>query len=173
MDYNVCVVIRHPPYGSVMPAEAYRTIQALQTFEREVSVLFMADGVLTMVDSTDPEPIGMHRLAEAYVALMELPGPRFELCPDLAAGIISANADDLAWIEARIGQKLDSPPQRPAGDTWRIGSDADLKLVAAAFTPMLEGGKPAHRAGDPEQADIAAWKKLSEFIARIPETGGS
>lgn len=74
MDYNVCVVIRHPPYGSVMPAEAYRTIQALQTFEREVSVLFMADGVLTMVDSTDPEPIGMHRLAEAYTALMELPG---------------------------------------------------------------------------------------------------
>ena len=74
MDYNVCVVIRHPPYGSVMPAEAYRTIHALQTFEREVSVLFMADGVLTLVDSTDPEPIGMHRLAEAYTALMELPG---------------------------------------------------------------------------------------------------
>ncbi len=74
MDYNVCVVIRHPPYGSVMPAEAYRTIQALQTFEREVSVLFMADGVLTLVDTTDPEPIGMHRLAEAYVSLMELPG---------------------------------------------------------------------------------------------------
>lgn len=106
-------------------------------------------------------------------ALMELPGPRFELCPDLAAGIISANADDLAWIEARIGQKLDSPPQQPAGDTWRIGSDADLKLAAAAFAPVLEGGKPEHRAGDPEQADIAAWKKLSEFIARIPETGGS
>lgn len=74
MDYSVCVVIRHPPYGTVMPAEAYRTIQALQTFEREVTVLFMADGVLTMVDGTDPEPIGMHRLAEAYLDLLALPG---------------------------------------------------------------------------------------------------
>jgi sulfur relay (sulfurtransferase) DsrF/TusC family protein len=74
MNFSVCVVIRNSPYGNVMPAEAYRTIQALQTFEREVSVLFMADGVLTMVDSTDPSQIGMHRLAEAYVALMELPG---------------------------------------------------------------------------------------------------
>ncbi len=74
MDYNVCVVIRHPPYGTVLPAEAYRTIQALQTFEREVSVLFMADGVLTMIDSSDPEPIGMQRLAEAYTGLLALPG---------------------------------------------------------------------------------------------------
>ena len=74
MDYNVCVVIRHPPYGTVLPAEAYRTIQALQTFEREVTVLFMADGVLTMVDGSDPEPIGMHRLAEAYLELLAIPG---------------------------------------------------------------------------------------------------
>lgn len=64
-----------------MPAEAYRTIQALQTFEREVSVLFMADGVLTMLDTTDPEPIGMHRLAEAYTALLELPGVTLAIHP--------------------------------------------------------------------------------------------
>ena len=70
MDYNVCVVIRHPPYGTVLPAEAYRTIQALQTFERDVTVLFMADGVLTLIDSTDPEPIGMQRLAEAFTSLL-------------------------------------------------------------------------------------------------------
>jgi sulfur relay (sulfurtransferase) DsrF/TusC family protein len=81
MDYNVCVVIRHPPYGTVLPAEAYRTIQALQTFEREVTVLFMADGVLTLVDSTDPEPIGMHRLAEAYTSLLELPGVTLAVHP--------------------------------------------------------------------------------------------
>ena len=82
MDYNVCVVVRHAPYGTVMPAEAYRTIQALQTFERDVTVLFMADGVLTMVDSTDPEPIGMHRLAEAYTSLLELPGVTLAVHPE-------------------------------------------------------------------------------------------
>ena len=81
MEYNVCVVIRHPPYGTVLPAEAYRTIQALQTFEREVSVLFMADGVLTLVDPTDPEPIGMHRLAEVYTSLLELPGLKLAVHP--------------------------------------------------------------------------------------------
>ena len=74
MDYSVCVVIRHPPYGTVLPAEAFRTIQALQAFEREVSVLFMADGVLTLVDSSDPEPIGMHRLSEVFVDLVTIPG---------------------------------------------------------------------------------------------------
>ncbi|UCC93611.1 MAG: DsrE family protein, partial [Thermoplasmata archaeon] len=74
MDYTVCIVIRHPPYGTVLPAEAYRTIQALQTFEREVNVLFVADGALTLVESTDPEPIGMHCLADAFVDLLALPG---------------------------------------------------------------------------------------------------
>ncbi len=74
MSLRVCVVVRQPPYGSVMPAEAYRTIQALQTFEREVSVLFMGDGVVTLVDASDPGPIGMPRLAEAYAALTEIPG---------------------------------------------------------------------------------------------------
>jgi len=81
MDYNVCVVIRHPPYGTVLPAEAYRTIQALQTFERDVTVLFMADGVLTLIDSTDPEPIGMQRLAEAFTSLLELPGVTLAVHP--------------------------------------------------------------------------------------------
>jgi sulfur relay (sulfurtransferase) DsrF/TusC family protein len=81
MDYRVCVVIRHPPYGTVLPAEAYRTIQALQVFERDVTVLFMADGVLTMVDSSDPGPIGMHRLAEAYLDLLAMPGVTLAVHP--------------------------------------------------------------------------------------------
>jgi sulfur relay (sulfurtransferase) DsrF/TusC family protein len=74
MEFTVCVVIRHPPYGTVLPAEAFRTIQALQTFEREVSVLFMADGVLTLSEAADPEPIGMHSLAGAFVDLTTIPG---------------------------------------------------------------------------------------------------
>ena len=73
-NFSVCVVVRHPPYGTVLPAEAFRSIQALQTFEREVSVLFMADGVVTMIDSSDPEPIGMPRLIEAFLGLLALPG---------------------------------------------------------------------------------------------------
>ncbi len=78
-DYSVCVVIRHPPYGTVLPAEAYRTIQALQTFEREVTVLFMADGVVTMVDGSDPGGIGMHPLGGAYVELLSIPGVRIAI----------------------------------------------------------------------------------------------
>jgi sulfur relay (sulfurtransferase) DsrF/TusC family protein len=81
MEYNVCVVIRHPPYGTVLPAEAYRTIQALQTFERDVTVLFMADGVLSLVGSTDPEPIGMQRLAEPYTSLLYLSGVTLAVHP--------------------------------------------------------------------------------------------
>lgn len=82
MDFSICIVIRHPPYGTVLPAEAYRTIQALQTFEREVNVLFVADGALTLVESTDPEPIGMHCLADAFVDLLALPGVWLAVNPD-------------------------------------------------------------------------------------------
>lgn len=82
MDFKVCIVIRHPPYGTVLPAEAFRTIQALQTFEREVNVLFAADGALTLVESTDPEPIGMHCLADAFADLLELPGVSLAVNPD-------------------------------------------------------------------------------------------
>jgi sulfur relay (sulfurtransferase) DsrF/TusC family protein len=77
MGADICIIIKSPPYGSVMPAEAFRSVQALQTFERDVSVLFMSDGVLTIVDATDPEPIGMHRLAGAFVDLFVLPGVTF------------------------------------------------------------------------------------------------
>lgn len=82
MDFTICIVIRHPPYGTVLPAEAYRTIQALQTFEREVNVLFVADGALTLVESTDPEPIGMHCLADAFVDILALPGVSLAVNPD-------------------------------------------------------------------------------------------
>ncbi len=78
-EYTVCGVIRHPPFGTVRPAEAYRTIQALQTFEREVTVLFMADGVLTMIEANDPEPIGMQPLAGVYVDLLTTPGVRIAI----------------------------------------------------------------------------------------------
>lgn len=109
MDYRVCVVIRHPPYGTVLPAEAYRTIQALQTFEREVTVLFMADGVLTMVDSTDPEPIGMQRLAEAYLELLAVPGVTLAVHPES--------------LEERGFSKADLVPL-PKGAEYRfVGSD--------------------------------------------------
>jgi tRNA 2-thiouridine synthesizing protein C len=74
MDFTISVVIRQAPYGTVMPAEAYRTIQALLTFEREVSVLFIEDGVITMVKDSDPEPIGMQSLADAYVGLLAMDG---------------------------------------------------------------------------------------------------
>jgi sulfur relay (sulfurtransferase) DsrF/TusC family protein len=82
MDFTMCIIIRHPPYGTVLPAEAYRTIQALQTFEREVNVLFVADGALTLVEATDPEPIGMHCLADAFVDLLALPGVSLAVNPD-------------------------------------------------------------------------------------------
>jgi sulfur relay (sulfurtransferase) DsrF/TusC family protein len=82
MEFTMCIIIRHPPYGTVLPAEAYRTIQALQTFEREVNVLFVADGALTLVESTDPEPIGMHCLADAFVDLLALPGVSLAVNPD-------------------------------------------------------------------------------------------
>ena len=74
MDYTVSIVVRQAPYGTVMPAEAYRTIQALLTFEREVSVLFVEDGVITMVKDSDPGPIGMHSLGDAFVDLLAMDG---------------------------------------------------------------------------------------------------
>ena len=103
-DYTVCVVIRHPPYGTVLPAEAYRTIQALQTFEREVSVLFMADGVLTMLEGSDPEPIGMHSLAGVYRDLLALPGVVLAIHPG-SLGERGFSKDDLVALPDGISYR--------------------------------------------------------------------
>jgi len=122
MDYEVCVVIRHPPYGTVMPAEAYRTIQALQTFERDVTVLFMADGVLTMLDSTDPEPIGMHRLAEAYTSLLELPGVTLAIHPD-SLGERGFSVDDLVGL--------------PEGNEYRFVANEEIEDYITGHKTVL------------------------------------
>lgn len=122
MDYNVCVVIRHPPYGTVLPAEAFRTIQALQTFEREVSVLFMADGVITLVDTTDPEPIGMHRLAEAYLGLLALPGVTLAVHP--------------ASLEER-GFSTDDLVAMPEGSEYRFVDSEEIEDYITGHKTVL------------------------------------
>jgi sulfur relay (sulfurtransferase) DsrF/TusC family protein len=42
----------------------------------------VADGALTLVEATDPEPIGMHCLADAFVDLLALPGVSLAVNPD-------------------------------------------------------------------------------------------
>jgi sulfur relay (sulfurtransferase) DsrF/TusC family protein len=121
-DYSVCVVIRHPPYGTVLPAEAYRTIQALQTFERDVTVLFMADGVLTMIDGSDPEPIGMHRLAEAYMDLLALPGVVLAIHP--------------GSLEERGFTKDDLAPL-PEGASYRFVESEEIEAYITGHKTVL------------------------------------
>ncbi len=121
-NYSICVVVRHPPYGTVLPAEAFRTIQAQQTFEREVSVLFMADGVLTMIDSSDPEPIGMPRLVEAYLGLLALPGVVLAVHP--------------GSLEERGFSKDDLAPP-PEGSSYRFVESEEIEDYITGHKTVL------------------------------------
>ena len=122
MEFTICIVIRHPPYGTVLPAEAYRTIQALQTFEREVSVLLVADGALTLVESTDPEPIGMHCLADAFVSLLALPGVSLAVNPDS--------------LERR-GFSVDDLIELPEGSEYKLVDDDQIEEFMSGHKSVI------------------------------------
>jgi sulfur relay (sulfurtransferase) DsrF/TusC family protein len=67
-----CLLVRSPPYGTSMPAEAYRVVQALYAYDHPVTVALMDDGVLSLVKGADPTGIGMRSLSRAFADLAGL-----------------------------------------------------------------------------------------------------
>lgn len=54
MIKKVLFILRHSPYGTSLAREAAEAVLASGSFEQSVSVLFMDDGVLQLIDQQSP-----------------------------------------------------------------------------------------------------------------------
>lgn len=89
---------------------------------------------------------------------------RFGLSPALAASILEANREDLAYIEDRLGMAL------PGGgsEAGTVGSEADLVAAALAAAPLLDGIDPDGAGSGPAAA--ASPEALAARLDRLFET---
>jgi tRNA 2-thiouridine synthesizing protein C len=77
-DVNtVAVLMRKAPYGSVYAAEGFRTIMGIAVFEMDISVVFVDDGVYTLVKGQDPSKLDMKPLGDGFPMLTEFDVHRF------------------------------------------------------------------------------------------------
>lgn len=106
-------------------------------------------------------------------ALMALPSPRFQLSPDLVDKVIADNAEDLDWIEARMGQRLPQGAQTRKPGAEIFDGPESLLTAAARFSPLLDGQPACEAPQDSAEAEALAWQRLSAFIARLrdPDKG--
>ncbi len=77
---NALIMIRKAPYGSVYAAEAIRAIMGLVSFEVEVEVLFIHDGVFVAKKNQNPEAIEMKSLGGVLPQLKDMDIEKFYAC---------------------------------------------------------------------------------------------
>jgi tRNA 2-thiouridine synthesizing protein C len=74
---KIVVLMRKAPYGSVYTSEGFRTIMGLAVFEMELNILFMDDGVFTLVKDQKPEKLDMKALGEGIPMLADMNVKKF------------------------------------------------------------------------------------------------
>ncbi len=118
-----CLLVRSAPYGTSGPAEAYRIVQTMFAFDHAMTVLFMDDGVLSLVRGADPAPIGMRPLSEAFSELGGLWGV------DLAVHAESLEERGLS-LDDLVPHQEDAPP-------YRLVRTSELEAVLASHKAIL------------------------------------
>ncbi len=69
MSNKVAVLMRKAPYGSVYAAEGFRSIMGIGVFEMDISVVFLDDGVYTLVKGQDATGLDMKALGDGFPML--------------------------------------------------------------------------------------------------------
>ena len=77
MGNSVAIVMRKAPYGSVYTAEGFRTIMGIAVFEMDISVVFMDDGVFTLLKDQDPAQFDMKPLGDGFPMLKDFDVEKF------------------------------------------------------------------------------------------------
>ena len=72
MGGKTAMLMRKAPYGSVYPAEGFRAMMGIAVFELELCVIFLDDGVNTLVKGQDPSALDMKPLGEGFPALPDV-----------------------------------------------------------------------------------------------------
>jgi tRNA 2-thiouridine synthesizing protein C len=68
---KVAILMRKAPYGSVYPAEGFRCVMGIGVFEMDAALIFVEDGIYTLVKDQNPEKLDMQPLGEGFPMLPE------------------------------------------------------------------------------------------------------
>lgn len=102
--------------------------------------------------------------------LRQVGGPRIRLSTEVVRPILQAQADDIAWMESRLGESLAEPPGAAGADA--IAGEDDLlrpSLAALAWLAAEVGQAVPDAQALPAPEQVAQWMhQLREKIA----TGG-
>lgn len=72
MESRVAMFMRKSPYGTVYPAEGFRAMMGIAVFEMDLCVIFIDDGVYTLVKGQCPEDIDMKSLGTGFASLPDV-----------------------------------------------------------------------------------------------------
>ncbi len=72
MEKRIAMFMRKSPYGTVYPAEGFRAMMGIAVFEMDLCVIFVDDGVFTLVDGQCPEDIDMKSLGVGFASLPDV-----------------------------------------------------------------------------------------------------
>jgi tRNA 2-thiouridine synthesizing protein C len=100
MDAHIAMLMRKSPYGSVYPAEAFRAMMGIAVFEMDICVVFVDDGVYSLVKGQNPEALDMKPLGDGYPMLGDVGISKFYV-HDESLSERGLSADDLV-IEAEV-----------------------------------------------------------------------
>ncbi len=85
MGNTIAVLMRKAPYGSVYTAEGFRSLMGIGVFEMDIRVLFVDDGVYTLVKNQNPAALDMKPLGDGFPTLKDFGVTRFYVhAPSLA-----------------------------------------------------------------------------------------
>ena len=77
MGNTVTVLMRRAPYGTVYPAEGFRSMMGIGVFEMDISVLFVDDGVYALVKGQNPASLDMKALGDGFPMLEDFGVTKF------------------------------------------------------------------------------------------------
>lgn len=77
MGNKVAVLMRKAPYGSVYAAEGFRSMMGIGVFEMDISVIFVDDGVYTLVKGQNPAKLDMKPLGQGFPMLPDFGVTKF------------------------------------------------------------------------------------------------
>ncbi len=72
MSGKIAMLMRKAPYGSVYPAEGFRAMMGVAVFELSLCVIFLDDGVYTLVKGQDPSALDMKPLGAGFPTLPDV-----------------------------------------------------------------------------------------------------
>jgi len=74
MSRRILLVVKSPPYGTVLSAECFRISTAMIAMDVLPQMLFIDDGVYCLLKSQNPEKSGLHSFHERLKTLADLIG---------------------------------------------------------------------------------------------------